>query len=189
MKTKLRTALTFGGILHEKDYDLILDSYETVLLKPGMNFLSAGQVSDRIGFVEEGILRVFFITEKGTEVTKYFIRANQFGVDLESYYENKVSEYNMQAVVPTCVHYITRSKWTELLEKIPKLYIYTKSLTEATLLNKIKDNEFLVYGTAKEKYLGFLKRYPDLALHVPLQDIASYLQITPQSLSRIRKEI
>jgi hypothetical protein len=56
-----------------------------------------------------------------------------------------------------------------------------------TFLNKIKDADFLRFGTAKEKYAEFVRRYPDLALSVPLQYIASYLQITPQSLSRIRK--
>ncbi|MDH5604324.1 MAG: hypothetical protein OEY51_10300 [Cyclobacteriaceae bacterium] len=64
-----------------------------------------------------------------------------------------------------------------------------ESLTEATLLNKIKDNDFLNYGTAKDKYQEFIKRYPDLIREVPQQYIASYLKITPQSLSRIRKTI
>ncbi|MBO3273152.1 hypothetical protein [Hymenobacter defluvii] len=60
-------------------------------------------------------------------------------------------------------------------------------LTEATLLNKIKDNDFLHFGTAKQKYQEFVKRYPDLLLIIPQHYIASYLHITPQLLSRIRK--
>ncbi len=57
------------------------------------------------------------------------------------------------------------------------------------LLNKIKDNDFLNFRTAADKYREFVKRYPDLALYVPQQYIASYLKITPQSLSRIRKTL
>ena len=64
-----------------------------------------------------------------------------------------------------------------------------ESLTEATLLNKIKDNDFLNYGTAKDKYQEFLKWYPDLMREVPQNYIASYLKITLRSLSRIRKDI
>ena len=89
-------------------------------------------------------------------------------------------------MIATTVYSIARNRWNQLSEQVPKLYMLMKSLTEVTLLNKIKDNEFLTFGTAKEKYEAFLKSYPDLAQHVPLQHIASYLQITPQSLSRIR---
>jgi hypothetical protein len=70
---------------------------------------------------------------------------------------------------------------------MPTLYIFIKSITEAQLLNKIKDNDFLNFGDAKTKYVEFIKRYPLLLQQVPQQYIASYLKITPQSLSRIRK--
>ena len=189
MKDKLKATISYGGILTEEELNYVLPFYEKLILNPGDEFLSIGQISNRVGFVDQGILRVYFETEKGDEVTKYFIRPNQFGVDLESYYDNRPTQYAMQAVIPTTVYYLTRNTWNQLAEKIPRLFMLMKTLTEVTLLNKIKDNEFLIYGTAKEKYLEFMKRYPDLALHVPLQHIASYLQITPQSLSRIRKNI
>ena len=186
MSDQLKAALKYGGILSEEHIERIIPNYDLIELKPGEEFLSIGQISDRIGFVDQGILRVYFLVENGNEVSKYFIRSNQFGVDLESYYDNKPSDYGMQAVVPTTIYSITRTTWNELSEEIPKLFMLMKSLTEVTLLNKVKDNEFLLFGTAKRKYQEFLKRYPDLAKEVPLQHIASYLQITPQSLSRIR---
>ena len=71
---------------------------------------------------------------------------------------------------------------------MPQLFILSKSLTEAALLNKLKDKDFLHFGTARQKYQEFVRRYPDLALRVPQRYVASYLGITPQSLSRIRKE-
>ena len=186
MSSQLRSVLKYGGILSEKDIEKILPNYELIVLKPGDEFLSIGHISNRIGFVDEGILRVYFLTEEGNEVSKYFIRPDQFGVDLESYYDNKPSVYGMQAVIPTTIYSMNRTTWNKLSEEIPKLFMFMKSLTEVTLLNKVKDNEFLLFGTAKVKYQEFIKRYPDLARDVPLQHIASYLQITPQSLSRIR---
>lgn len=186
MSEKLNYVLQYGGILSKKEIEIILPKYHKIELKTGNEFLSIGKVSNQIGFVEEGILRVYFLAEKGNEVTKYFTRSNQFAVDIESYYNNTPSTYSMQAVIPTTVFSMTRSTWNELSEEVPKLFMLMKSLTEVTLLNKIKDNEFLTYGTAKEKYNAFLAQYPDLANKVPLQHIASYLQITPQSLSRIR---
>lgn len=132
-------------------------------------------------------MRGYIVSAAGEEATKYFLRENQFMMDIESYYNNTPSENAMQAMVPTQLLVIKRQAWNKMIEAMPKLYILTKSLTEAALLNKIKDNDFLNFGTASEKYREFIKRYPDVALQVPQQYIASYLKITPQSLSRIRK--
>ena len=189
MMESLHSALSFGGILPRESIQKIISFFVPKKFKSNDYFLNAGKVANEIGFVDTGIFRSFATGRGGEEVTKYFIRQNQFMVDLESYYEQKPSESSLQAVVESKLFVISRSSWTRLNEDIPKLYILTKSLTEATLLNKIKDNDFLNYGTAKDKYQEFIKRYPDLIREVPQQYIASYLKITPQSLSRIRKTI
>lgn len=186
---KLRSSLGFGGILTAEEIRVALEAFSLEIFQPGEEFHSFGKTANRIGFVEKGILRIFHCPTDSQEVTRYFVREGQYAVDLESYYSNLPSENTFQAVVFTQVYSISRKAWDRLSEQIPKLYLLSKSLTEATLLNKIKDNDFLQYGTGKEKYLEFLKRYPDLALQVPLQHIASYLQVTPQSLSRIRREL
>lgn len=183
----LETALSFGGILPARDVDYILGFFELEMLKPGEDFLSIGDISKQIGFVDAGVLRVYVINERGEEATKYFIQKNQFLMDIESFYDNKPSTSAFEAVTNCRILSVKRNAWNNLSEKIPKLYILTKSLTEAALLSKIKDNEFLHFGSASDKYREFMQRCPDLALYVPLQHIASYLQITPQSLSRIRK--
>jgi len=186
---KLYSALSFGGILSPDSIEDILTYYEEVNLAPQEDFLSAGSISDKIGFVNKGILRVYTFDKDGGEVTKYFVRSHQFVVDLESYYNLTSSEVTIQAVVASQLFCMKRNVWNRLSETYPKLYMLMKSLSEMTLLNKIKDNDFLNFGTAQDKYLEFVKRYPDLALQVPQQYIASYLKITPQSLSRIRKNL
>lgn len=184
---KLRSTLAFGGILTAEALDYVLPFFEQESFRSLDYFLELGKVSNRLAFINWGIFRIYGIGHQGEEVTKYFFRTNQFMVDLESYYDNKPSENGIQAMTASDIFYITRSNWNKLNEEVPNLYVLSKSLTEATLLNKLKDNDFLNFGSAKEKYQEFLKRYPDLALKVPQQFIASYLKITPQSLSRIRK--
>ncbi|MCB0641562.1 MAG: Crp/Fnr family transcriptional regulator [Phaeodactylibacter sp.] len=186
---RLRTALSFGGILPESMIERAVEVYHEKHLKPQEFFMKSGQVAHSIGFVNEGILRSYTLDENGEEVTKYFIRQNQFVVHLESYYNLQPTNAAIQAVTDTHLYIIHRSDWERLIEEFPKLFILSKSLSEATLLNKIKDNDFLNYGTALDKYREFLRRYPDLALQVPQQYIASYLKITPQSLSRIRRQL
>jgi CRP-like cAMP-binding protein len=186
---KLKLVLSFGGILSKPDIDNIASHYRNRLLKAGEHFQEFHKIASEIAFVENGILRVYSVDQNGNEATKYFIRENQFFVDLESYYTAKPATDFFQAVVNSELYTIHKSVIEKLSDEIPNLYILIKSITEANLLNKIKDNDFLNFGDSKTKYIEFVKRYPKLAQQVPQQYIASYLKITPQSLSRIRKEL
>lgn len=185
----LSNALLFGGILNTEEITHITRRFERQELKSGNHFFMPGQISDRLGFVDNGIFRVYVENDEGEEATKYFFRQNQFMMDIDSFYHGSPTIAGIQAVTEAHLLSINRQHWFQLNEDIPKLFMLTKSLTEAALINKIKDSDFLRFGTASQKYEAFVKRYPDLALKVPLQYIASYLQITPQSLSRIRKRI
>lgn len=185
---KFLGGLRFGGILSEESIALIMKQVQERHLKAEEHFLSFGKVAHEIMFVDEGYLRSYDITKRGEEVTKYFVRPHQFYADLESYYNLSPCENAIQAVTNTRLLVFNRSSWNYLNESIPNFYLYTKSMIEAALLNKIKDNDFLNYGTAKDKYHEMQKRYPELIQSVPQQYIASYLKITPQSLSRIRRK-
>lgn len=186
---KLKYALEFGGILSKEDIQEIFLQFKSKKLKASEYFHPMHKTANEIAFVEQGILRVYATEPNGNEVTKYFVRENQFAIDLESYYTSTPSKNAFQAVVDSEIYIIHRSILERLSSEIPQLYIFTKTITEAQLLNKIKDNDFLNFGDSKTKYLEFIKRYPALAQKVPMQHIASYLKITPQSLSRIRKEL
>lgn len=186
---KLKHTLGFGGILSQEDIESVFMQFKKKKLKASEYFHPMHKTANEIAFVEQGILRVYAAEPNGNEVTKYFVRENQFAVDLESYYTATPGKDAFQAVVDSEIYIIHKSILEQLNSEIPQLYIFMKSITEAHLLNKIKDNDFLNFGDSKTKYLEFIKRYPALAQQVPIQYIASYLKITPQSLSRIRREI
>ncbi len=186
---KLKFVLSFGGILSKNDIEIVASHFNSRKLKAEEHFQSLHKIANEIAFVERGILRVYAFDYNGNEATKFFIRENQFFVDLESYYTAKPSTDIFQAVTNSELYTIHKSVIEKLSNEIPNLYIFIKSITEANLLNKIKDNDFLNFGDAKRKYFEFIKRYPEVAQQVPQQYIASYLKITPQSLSRIRREM
>lgn len=186
---KLKSALAFGGILTALDIDLVASHFSTRELKQDEYFQELGKTATEIAFVNKGILRIYGTDGKGNDVTKFFVRERQFFSDIESYYSQQPSSIAIQAVVGSELLVIKNRSMEILTQEIPNLFIFQKSITEATLLNKIKDNDFLNFGNAKTKYLEFLKRYPELVRQVPQHYIASYLKITPQSLSRIRNEI
>ncbi|OOQ61692.1 Crp/Fnr family transcriptional regulator [Mucilaginibacter pedocola] len=184
----LKRALSFGGILGEGDIEEITADFTVHHLKPGQHFITPGEVSGQLAFVDEGVFRIYVTNDEQEEATRYFMRKNQFMMDIDCFYNHRPAESGVQAVTEARLLITQRDEWLRSSERIPKLFILTKTLTEMALINKIKDNDFLHFGTAKQRYLEFMKRYPDLALSVPQQYIASYLQITPQSLSRIRRE-
>lgn len=186
---KLKSALSFGGILSEDDIATVASAFQQRALKPEEYFQEFAKRADKIAFVEKGILRVFSTDDQGDNVTKYFVRENQFYANIISYYSAQPATDAIDAVIPCNIFWIHFSAFEKLYAEIPNLNIFFKSISESTLLNKIKDNDFLNFGNAKTKYLEFVRRYPELAQQVPQKYIASYLKITPQSLSRIRNEL
>ncbi|RIV18640.1 Crp/Fnr family transcriptional regulator [Fibrisoma montanum] len=186
---KLKAALSFGGILAKDDIDTLTAHFTYRTLKAGESLQDLDKVATEIIFVDTGVLRIYSLDADGTEVTKYFVREHQFFANLESYYSRQAATDAIETVVQSEVYTVKLAVFESYFLKVPNLFIFFKSIVEATLLNKIKDNDFLNFGTAKTKYLEFVSRYPTLAQQVPQQYIASYLKITPQSLSRIRKEL
>jgi CRP-like cAMP-binding protein len=184
---KLRRAFAFGGLLSPDEIAYVTRHFVPQLLRVGEHFVAPGHVSDQIGFVSAGVCRIYLGRESGEEVTTYFLRSQQFLLDIESFYSQRPTQTVIQALTDCALLAIDQHTWQQLLAEVSKLFILSKLLTEVALLNKMKDNDFLHFGTAKQKYLEFLRRYPDLVLSVPQHYIASYLYITPQSLSRIRK--
>ena len=187
--SKLNQALAFGGILTDENIAIVSGHFRHEKLKALDHFHEIGTRANSIAFVESGIFRFYTIDSEANDVTKYFIRENQFMVDLDSYYSGEPSAEAIQAMISSEIYIIKKTEMISLTEEIPNMYIFLKSFSEAQLLTKIKDNDFLNFGNSKTKYLEFIKRYPGVAQQVPQQFIASYLKITPQSLSRIRKDI
>jgi CRP-like cAMP-binding protein len=188
MKENLIQTLGFGGLLNQDEIRQIAEEFEFRPVKAGDHFIVQDSRSSELAFIDHGIMRAYISSDNLQEATKHFLRRNQFAMDIPSFYDDLPATVSIQAVTETHLLVINRTTWQQLCAAVPKLFLFTKTFSELTFLNKIKDTDYLRFGTAKEKYLEFVRRYPDLALSVPLQYIASYLQITPQSLSRIRKQ-
>lgn len=186
---KLKSALAFGGILTPEDIETLALNFRYRKVKAGEYVQELHEVATDIIFVNKGVLRILGIDADGNDITKHFIRENQFFANLESHYTKQPAIEAIQSVVVSELFIINFLTFERHMQEIPNLFIFFKSISEATLLNKIKDNDFLNFGDSKTKYLELLRRYPALVQQVPQHYIASYLKITPQSLSRIRKEV
>ena len=154
---------------------------------PGAYFSEAGRVAQEIGFIVQGVFRVCYFDRDGTETTKYFLEENNFIVDLQSYqYQMPSAEY-VQAVTEVRALVFPARAWQLLGHTIVDWPKVEANLITRALLEKINRRSPLVSTDAATRYKQFLTTFPALANRVPLSQLASYIGVTPQTLSRIRR--
>ena len=155
----------------------------------GAYFSEAGRVAREIGFVVSGVFRACYFDNAGNEITKYFIDDNHFVVDLQSYqYQLPSTEY-VQAVTEVQALVFSDQDWQTLSHTIVGWAEAEQKIITQALLEKIDRLSPLVNQDADTKYRAFLTKYPTLANRIPLSYLASYIGVTPQSLSRIRRNL
>jgi CRP-like cAMP-binding protein len=113
----LSQALSFGGILNDEEITYITGCFEEQLCRPGDHFFTPGQISDRLGFVDAGIFRVYIANGEDEEATKYFLRKNQFMMDVESFYNNTPTDSGIQAVTEARLLLIDRAGWNTAVKR------------------------------------------------------------------------
>jgi CRP-like cAMP-binding protein len=175
--------------LNQAEAELIFTCFESVWLKENDYFLKAGMPVNRIGYLSNGVLRVFNIDAKGNEAIRHFISEERFFADLDGLYQRKPSGTFVQAVTTCHLLTIPVAKVEMLKQSTPKLEPIINRIGELTLCEQIKNTDFLRTGTSAEQYRYFITHFPQVAQRIPLKDVASFLRITQQSLSRIRRKI
>jgi len=159
------------------------------IYQPGDYFSEAGRVAQEIGFVLAGVFRVCYFDRDGTEHTKYFVEENHFVVDLQSYrFQQPCTEY-VQAVTQVHVLVFKARAWQELSLTILAWPQVEQQLFTRALLEKMNRRSALVSPNGATRYAQFLTTFPGLANRIPLAHLASYIGVTPQSLSRIRRRL
>ncbi|MFH7017851.1 Crp/Fnr family transcriptional regulator [Flavobacterium sp. FlaQc-47] len=188
MKEFIDYILQFGT-LNQHQTDLILTKATELEFKKDEYFSEAGKVSQQVGFVLDGIVRVCYYNNKGEEITKYFIEENNLVVDLESFDNEIPSTAYVQATTDCKLLVFSRKDWKELLDTIIPWEAIVHKIISKALRQKVERRSPLVAEDATTRYLMFLDIYPNVINRVPLSYVASYLGITQSSLSRIRKNI
>lgn len=188
MKELIKYILQFGN-LNQQQIDLITSKATEQELHKDEYFSEAGKVSQQVGFIIEGIIRVCYYNNKGEEITKYFIEENNLVVDIESFDNETPSSAYVQAVTDCRLIQFSKKDWHELLNTIIGWDAIVHKIISKALIQKVARRSPLVSEDATARYLKFLEIYPMVVNRIPLSYIASYLGITQSSLSRIRKNI
>jgi CRP-like cAMP-binding protein len=158
-------------------------------LRKRQYFLQEGDVCKYQAFVEKGILRSYTVDEKGNEHILQFASEGWWMADLSSFLTGEPSVFNMDALEDAELLLITKPSWEMLLQKIPKLEHYFRILIQNHLISTQKRLLQSLSEQAEERYIRFAKTYPECVQRVPQHMIASYLGISRETLSRIRKQL
>ncbi|GEN65461.1 MULTISPECIES: Crp/Fnr family transcriptional regulator [Chryseobacterium] len=158
-------------------------------LEKGEFLLRNGDICRYDNYVVSGTLKAFCINpENGNEEILFLAIDDWWATDIYSFSRQKASIYNIQAIEKTKLLQISHGSFQKLLEQIPSLERYFRIILEGYLGTLEKRIVFNNMYKAEQKYLYFLESYPDIAAKVPQYLIASYLGVSAEFISRIRKK-
>jgi CRP-like cAMP-binding protein len=142
-----------------------------------------------IGFVAEGVMRYSYFKENGKELTCNFVCENEFVGEPESMFKRKPAGINEQAITDCVLVTFTPEDIKKLRKVYPRFDEISADIGQKTIRGLLDKRTFLIDNDAATRYRYFIKHYPHILMRVPLSYVASYLDITQQSLSRLRKQI
>lgn len=162
---------------------------KTKLIKKGQVLLSPGDLKSEAYFVNSGLLRYFSIDEKGKEHIIQFAPEDWMMSDRDTTVFNEPSVFYIDAIEDTEVVIVKKDFFPAIKNIVPEILELNILMLHNSIRFMQKRLNMLLSATAEERYLDFIKLYPNLTLRVPQWMIASYLGVTPESLSRVRKDL
>jgi len=157
--------------------------------KSNTTIIKEGNIANSIYFIEKGLLRTYYL-QNGKEINTYFACDGQFITSYASFIIQTPALENLETIENSIVHTISFTTLTELYRIDSKFEKLGRMLAEKNYLCVIDRTRKMQTLTAKQKYLDFIETYhKKIVQSVPQHQIASYLGIAPETLSRIRKQI
>lgn len=177
-------ARRYSTMTHEE-----LDLLESILvpMKYAKNemILREGETCNNIYWVVKGLVRQFYY-KNGKEVTEYMATENSIVMCIESLFLEQPTHLQIKAIEPSILIALPKAELEAVAMKSVNIQIlYRKILEESLILSQIHA-DMLRFESAQDRYQKLIKRQPQLVLRAPLVYIASYLQMTPETLSRVR---
>ena len=175
--------------LTEEEKQLSKSFFIPKKLRKRQYLLQEGDICKYAAFVEKGILRCYTVDDKGNENILQFAFEGWWIADQYSFLTLTPSRYNIDALEDSELLLLTKESEAQMLEQIPRLERYFRILLQNSLIATIRRLESSLNDTAEEKYNNLLTNCPSIVDRVPQHMLASAMGITPETLSRIRKQI
>ena len=174
--------------LTEEEARAITETMTIRQYSKGTVLLKEGQVSTEVYFVLEGCVRQFYLVD-GEEKTANFFTEEQWVISMNSFSQNQPSNHFLDCCIDSTLVVGNRDKEESLYRRFPKFETVSRKVMEKVFAEQQEIMSSYTTDTAEQRYLKLLKARPDLFQKIPQYQIASYVGVKPESLSRIRKRI
>lgn len=171
------------------EVSLIENFIKEKYVSSGNFLLKPGEICAHTFFVEKGLLRLYSLSENGKEHILQFAAENWLLSDRDSVFFKEPSKFYMGAIEDSVLIPMDEEVFGKIAELSPDFRRNNEILLQNHIRHLNQRINLLLSASAKMRYLEFVKLYPDLQLRVPQWMVASYLGITPESLSRVRRNL
>jgi CRP-like cAMP-binding protein len=189
MKSAFKKKLDTLTQISDKDFEESILSFKEVRLNKGDYFVKTGDICKQAAYINKGILRTFYINEKGEDITYCFCTETNLTSSFKSFVSQTESTLSIQAIEPTELFVIEYTDLQQLYSKFSAWQNIGRILVEKEYMVMEQYASVLNNQSAKEKYLRLLNEQPAIIQKASIQHIASYLGVTRETLSRIRKQL
>jgi len=172
----------------DEDLDMALGCFYQENFKKGDYFLNAGKICNKISFVESGLFRLFYQVD-GEEKIMLFFAENEFMTDYFGFLTQSPSIRPIQALEDSIVYSIERKQLNLLFDKSKSWERVGRKLAESAYVTSVLKANRLLHDDYDTRLKTFIEESPTLIQRVPQYMIASYLNMTPETLSRVKKRI
>ncbi len=174
--------------LNKEEKQLVFDLFKPRLYRKRQYVLQSGDVCNQFNFIVRGCVRMYKVDDKGNTHIIQFASENWWLSDIGSFHERTPSELNIDALEDTMVLQISHDNLLSLYIQAPKFDRIFRVLIENSFVSLQKRLLQNISSSAEERYLSFIESYSHLANRIPQTQIASFLGITPEFLSRLRNK-
>ena len=165
----------------------IVSHFEKETVLKNQTLVRQGEICKTLYFIEKGMGRSYYLNENGKEITQWFFGVGKFMSSVDSFFQQTPSLYYLEVLEDATLYCISKEDLDQLFAKYHKMETMGRLVTTEMLTKMVNKLNAIQFQTARERYDYMLAEFPDIAYQVPLRHIASYLGMTQETLSRIRK--
>ena len=175
--------------LNEREVEIFKKYTESHQFRKKEFVIQEGKACNHLYFVEKGCLRMYFINKKGVEQITQFALDGWWISDYQSFMNNTPSEYYIQTIEESRIVSIDNQNLNLLLIELPQLERYFRLMMQKAVAGAQVRSKLLYEMSKEEFYVHFSTSFPEFMMRVPQYMIASYLGLTPEYLSELRKKV
>lgn len=171
-----------------EELDQLEDMIVATRYRKGEMIIDEGEICTGPLWVESGLVRVFYM-KNGKEITEHLATEQHIVMSIESLFYEKPSSLYIEALENSIIYELPKERLEEAAMRSVNIQMLYRKILEESLINSQRYADLIRFESAAEKYKRLMKQQPELFLRVPLTYIASYLQMTPETLSRVRSSV